>query len=112
MEKLQVGGRLKELYLIITAPGIPWNFQAYAHNQYLKRAIPVQQRFFYNENIVFISNYFGRPLYTSPLTLTHDAADPSETNSGPSSNGQENDPNMNIVGSFPGTLQGLQALLA
>ena len=43
--------------------------------------------------------------------LNQDAADPLETSSGPSSKGQENDPNVNMAGILPGILQGLQTSL-
>ena len=43
--------------------------------------------------------------------LTHKAADLSETISGPSSKGQENDPNVSMAGILSVILQGLQTLL-
>ena len=44
--------------------------------------------------------------------LIQDAADPSETTSGPSRKGQEADPNGKMAGFLPGILQGLQTTLA
>ena len=44
--------------------------------------------------------------------LIQDAADPSETTSGPSRKEQEADPNGNMVGFLPGILQGLQTTLS
>ena len=62
--------------------------------------------------ISFSTLYVAANITFKMSHLIQDAAEPSETTSGPSRKGQEADPNGNMAGFLPGILQGLRTTLA